>query len=78
MKDHKAAVRALSWNPNATGVLATGGGSADKTIKISNTLTNTILHSIEVDSQVCKLMFSRNTNEIVSAHGYERHQIMVW
>lgn len=50
MREHKAAVRALAWNPHVSGVLATGGGSADKTIKISSTLNNTILNNIEVDS----------------------------
>lgn len=76
LRDHKAAVRALAWHPNGT--LATGGGSADKTIKITSSLTNTVLHNIECDSQVCKLAFSRTTNEFVSTHGYERHQIMLW
>lgn len=40
IKEHKAAVRAIGWNPNASGVLATGGGNSDKTIKIFSTLTN--------------------------------------
>lgn len=78
MKEHKAAVRALAWNPNQSGMLATGGGSADKSIKLSNTLNNTLLHNIEVDSQVCKIQFSRNTNEFVSTHGYEKNQVMIW
>jgi cell division cycle 20-like protein 1 (cofactor of APC complex) len=59
-------------------VLASGGGSADKTIKFWNTLDNTLLDSIDTGSQVCNLMFSKNTKEIVSTHGYSNNEIIVW
>jgi WD40 repeat protein len=48
IKEHKAAVRALAWNPHASGVLATGGGNSDKTIKIFSSLTNTEIQTINV------------------------------
>ena len=35
--EHKAAVKALAWSPHQTSILATGGGSTDKCIKIWNT-----------------------------------------
>jgi len=35
---HSAAVKALAWSPHTHGVLASGGGSADRTIKFWNTL----------------------------------------
>ena len=41
IKEHKAAVRGLAWNSNSSGMLASGGGNNDKTIKIFSTLTNT-------------------------------------
>ncbi|CAD8088198.1 unnamed protein product [Paramecium sonneborni] len=78
IKSHKAAVRALAWNPNSSGILATGGGNQDKTIKIHSSLTNQLITSINCDSQVCKLRFSKIINELVSTHGYEKNQICLW
>ncbi|KAM3132530.1 hypothetical protein pb186bvf_015343 [Paramecium bursaria] len=78
INSHKAAVRALAWNPYSSGILATGGGNNDKTIKIHNTLSNTLLSSNQVDSQVCKLRYSRSVNELVSTHGYEKNLINIW
>jgi cell division cycle 20-like protein 1 (cofactor of APC complex) len=34
---HKAAVKAIAWNPNQSGLLASGGGTADRCIKFWNT-----------------------------------------
>ncbi len=59
--DHCAAVKALAWSPHNHGVLASGGGSADKTIKFWNTLNGTMLDSIDTGSQVCNLTFSKTT-----------------
>lgn len=35
--NHCAAVKGIAWSPHNYGVLASGGGSADKTIKFWNT-----------------------------------------
>ena len=37
--DHNAAVKAMAWSPHQHGLLISGGGSADRTIKFRNTLT---------------------------------------
>jgi cell division cycle 20-like protein 1 (cofactor of APC complex) len=58
---HCAAVKGLAWSPHTHGVLASGGGSADRTIKFWNTLDGTLLDSIDTGSQVCNLMFSKTT-----------------
>jgi cell division cycle 20-like protein 1 (cofactor of APC complex) len=76
--NHTAAVKALAWNPNLHGLLASGGGSADRTIRFWNTLTNTEADWIDTGSQVCNLLFSTNTNELVSTHGYSQNEIVVW
>lgn len=34
LSEHTAAVKALAWSPHKTSLLATGGGSTDKTIKL--------------------------------------------
>jgi cell division cycle 20-like protein 1 (cofactor of APC complex) len=41
--DHKAAVKALAWSPHQHGLLATGGGTADRMIKMRNILTGKIV-----------------------------------
>lgn len=108
--EHIAAVKAISWSPHQRGLLASGGGTADRTIKFWNTLisphgpssasiaaaaaaaaaSNTssippspsapanLLSSLDTGSQVCNLAWSRNSNEIVSTHGYSQNQIIVW
>lgn len=76
--DHNAAVKAIGWSPHQHGLLATGGGTADRCIKFWNTLTLQPIHSIDTGSQVWNLTFSKNANEIVSTHGYSLNQIIVW
>lgn len=76
--DHKAAVKAIGWSPHQHGLLASGGGTADRWIKFWNTLTLQHVHSIDTGSQVWNLTFSKNVNEIVSTHGYSLNQIIVW
>jgi cell division cycle 20-like protein 1, cofactor of APC complex len=37
-REHQAAVKAISWSPHQRGLLASGGGTADRCIKFWNTL----------------------------------------
>lgn len=37
--DHKAAIKAMAWSPHEHGLLVSGGGTADRTIKFRKTLT---------------------------------------
>eukprot|EP01017_Pseudomicrothorax_dubius_P026040 TRINITY_DN2875_c0_g1_i1.p1 TRINITY_DN2875_c0_g1~~TRINITY_DN2875_c0_g1_i1.p1 ORF type:complete len:549 (+),score=74.83 TRINITY_DN2875_c0_g1_i1:99-1745(+) len=76
--EHKAAVKALAWSPHQHGLLATGGGTADRTIRFWNTLTNTPVKVVDTGSQVCNLMFGRNVNELVSTHGYSYNEVNIW
>jgi len=78
ISDHKAAVKAIAWSPHQRNVLASGGGTADRCIKLWNINNNAMLNSIDTGSQVCNLMFSKNTDEIVSTHGYSQNEIAVW
>lgn len=75
---HTAAVKALAWSPHQYGLLASGGGTADKTIRYWNTLNGEEVGCIDTGSQVCNLVFSKNTQEIVSTHGYSMNQVIVW
>ncbi|EPY50307.1 CDK inhibitor Srw1 [Schizosaccharomyces cryophilus OY26] len=76
--NHVAAVRALSWSTHQRGILASGGGTADQTIKIWNTHRGSMLHDINTGSQVCSLQWSKLTNEIVSTHGFVENEIAIW
>ena len=51
MRQHQAAVKALSWCPMHRNLLASGGGTADRTIKFWNADTGAILHSVDTGSQ---------------------------
>ncbi|GBG84131.1 hypothetical protein CBR_g38006 [Chara braunii] len=76
--DHTAAVKAIAWSPHQHGLLASGGGTADRCIRLWNTATNTAISCVDTGSQVCNLVWSKNVNELVSTHGYSQNQIIVW
>ncbi|KAM9385624.1 fizzy-related protein homolog isoform 1-T2 [Pholidichthys leucotaenia] len=76
--DHLAAVKAIAWSPHQHGLLASGGGTADRCIRFWNTLTSQPLQCVDTGSQVCNLAWSKHTNELVSTHGYSQNQILVW
>ncbi|KAK5171773.1 substrate-specific activator of APC-dependent proteolysis [Saxophila tyrrhenica] len=112
---HKAAVKAIAWSPHQRGLLASGGGTADRCIKFWDTLSEDqatssnglptnllpnqsdsaldhsrtplsdteqsnphLIRSHDTGSQVCNLLFSTTTSEIVSTHGYSQHAINIW
>ena len=76
--EHKAAVKALAWSPHQHGLLVSGGGSADRTIRFWNALTCSEISHYETGSQICNLTWALNTNELVSTHGYSLNQITIW
>ncbi|KPP68775.1 fizzy-related protein-like [Scleropages formosus] len=76
--EHLAAVKAIAWSPHQHGLLASGGGTADRCIRFWNTLTGQPLQCTDTGSQVCNLAWSKHTNELVSTHGYSQNQILVW
>ncbi|XP_072023607.1 fizzy-related protein homolog [Amphiura filiformis] len=77
-QDHLAAVKAIAWSPHQHGLLASGGGTADRCIRFWNTLTGQPLNYVDTGSQVCNLAWSKHDNELVSTHGYSQNQILVW
>ncbi|GAB4820048.1 hypothetical protein N2152v2_007094 [Parachlorella kessleri] len=77
-QEHQAAVKAIAWSPHQHGLLASGGGTADRCIRFWNTSTGQALQSVDTGSQVCNLSWSKNVNELVSTHGYSQNQIIVW
>lgn len=76
--DHCAAVKAIAWSPHQHHLLASGGGTADRTIKFWNTSTGSLIKEMDTGSQVCNLSWSKNSDEIISTHGYSQNQIVIW
>ncbi|KAI3458400.1 hypothetical protein Pfo_015063 [Paulownia fortunei] len=91
LNDHRAAVKALAWCPYNYNVLASGGGSADGSLKIWNTQKGTCINSTDTKAQalnyllfcgqICGLQWNRHQKEILSGHGYgfeSRNQLCLW
>lgn len=95
LRDHGAAVKALSWCPYARGVLTTGGGTNDRCIRLwdvhhtgtsgsqtdhggSPDCSGQLLSTVESGSQVCNLLWSKSTQQLLSTHGFTSNQVIVW
>ncbi|XP_021941943.1 fizzy-related protein homolog, partial [Zootermopsis nevadensis] len=84
--EHLAAVKAISWSPQHRGLLASGGGAADWCIRFWNTLTGQPKQWVDTGSEVCNLVWSKHSSELVSSLHVdvicnlclERYQINSW
>ncbi len=77
-KNHRAAVKALSWCPWQLNLLATGGGSHDRHIHFWNTTTGARVNSIDTGSQVTSLKWSNHYRELVSSGGFPDNSLSIW
>jgi len=75
---HQAAVKALAWCPWQGSILASGGGTADRCIRIWNSSNGSLLNTVDTKSQVCSLVWAPEYKELVSAHGYANNEISIW
>ena len=78
VNEHKAAVKALAWCPCKPNLLASGGGSTDRQIKLWDSASGACLSSVETGSQVCALEWNCHDKELLSAHGYSNNQLSLW
>lgn len=78
LDEHCAAVKALAWCPFQSNLLASGGGSADRSIKFWNTHTGACLNTVDTHSQVCSLLWNRHERELLSSHGFSQNQLTLW
>nr|CAB3504114.1 unnamed protein product [Digitaria exilis] len=51
LTQHTAAVKAIAWSPHQQGLLASGGGTADRCIRFWNTANGNVLNSLDTGSQ---------------------------
>lgn len=79
--NHRAAVKAIAWCPFQNLMLATGGGTSDKTIHFWNTSTGARINLIETESQISSLNWgcTKGTGyEVVATHGYPSNSISLF
>lgn len=76
--EHKAAVKALAWSPHQSGLLASGGGTYDKTIRLHSTATGEQVSSVDVGAQVTQLVWSPHSNELASTQGFAQNSLILW
>jgi cell division cycle protein 20 (cofactor of APC complex) len=77
--DHEASIKALAWCPFQRGILASGGGTADRTIRLWD--VSSIVSCINITntgSQVSAIQWCRHDKELVSSHGYSQNELCVW
>lgn len=67
--EHKAAIKAMSWCPFNANLLATGGGSACRSVNIWNCDTNARLMSWQTEAQISSLHWSWYHRELLTTHG---------
>jgi len=76
--NHTAAIKAVSWCPWQSGLLASGGGTADKKLNFYNVYSGQLLNSIDTGSQVCSIIWSKFEKELISSHGFTKNQLTLW
>ncbi|TEA37067.1 hypothetical protein DBR06_SOUSAS210228, partial [Sousa chinensis] len=69
---HQGAVKAVAWCPWQPNVLATGGGTSDRHIRIWNVCSGACL------SAVCSILWSPHYKELISGHGFAQNQLVIW
>jgi cell division cycle protein 20 (cofactor of APC complex) len=77
-REHQAAVKALAWCPWQSNVIATGGGTSDKHIKLWGIHSGAVSQNIDAKSQVSALLWSNLHRELISSHGYPHNQLSIW
>ena len=78
LHEHKAAVRALAWCPWKSSLLATGGGSGDMRLLVTNVDQSKVVQEIHTSSQVCALLWDEEIQGIMTAHGFSKYQLSLW
>ncbi|KAI3701984.1 hypothetical protein L6452_27528 [Arctium lappa] len=76
--EHTSAVKALSWCPFQSNLLVSGGGVGDQCVKFWNSSTGVCLNSVNTGSQVSCLLWNRHEREILSSHGFNDNQLILW
>ncbi|KAK2812719.1 hypothetical protein Q5P01_000964 [Channa striata] len=66
LREHQGAVKALAWCPWKPNILASGGGTTDRHIRIWNVNSGSCIRSLDTQSQ-----------ELVSTHGDDQNNLLI-
>lgn len=67
---HTAAVKAMAFCPWTKSLLATGGGTRDRSIKFWHTHSGSLLHTFLAGAQVTCIMWSQYQRQLVATYGF--------
>ncbi|CAL8316134.1 cell division cycle protein 20 homolog [Gadus morhua] len=76
--EHQGAVKALAWCPWQPNILASGGGTSDRHIRVWNVNSGSCISALDTQSQISSLVFAPNYKELVSGHGYAHNNVVIW
>ncbi|XP_026191503.1 uncharacterized protein LOC34623766 [Cyclospora cayetanensis] len=78
--EHKAAIKAVKFCPQIDGLLASGGGTADRYIRLWNAKlgSSRSVCSVDTGCQVCNICFSPHSFSFLSTHGFSLNQVFLW
>lgn len=68
--EHKAAVKAVAFCPWMPNLLATGGGSKDRSIRFWHSSSGTLVKCFETRGQITSLIWSSFRKELLSTFGF--------
>jgi cell division cycle protein 20 (cofactor of APC complex) len=71
-------MKALAWYHFQSNLWASGGGESDRCINFWNTHMGACLSSVDTDSLVSALLWSKNERELLSSHGLLQKELIIW
>jgi cell division cycle 20, cofactor of APC complex len=75
---HKSATKALAWCPWQPGLLLSGSGAADPSIKLWDIISHSQLASVDTGAQVCSVQWSKTHRQFYSTHGTPSNSLSLW
>lgn len=78
LRDFSAAVKALNWCPWRRGILLTGAGLGDCSLKAWNSSTGVCLTTVNTEDQITGVHWSRPFEEAISVHGSQYNGFRIW
>ena len=75
--DHTAAVKAIAWSPHQHGLLASGGGTADRCIRFWNTTTSTALNHLDTGATPPTMQHQSRHPTKIPAHTLPSHSALM-
>lgn len=62
-------MKAIGFNPSEA-TITSGGGSADRSLRVFSLQTLELLNQVDTGSQVCNLVYSPVSEQLLTTHGY--------